>query len=122
MAKRRLLGLSLLTAWLAAPGVQAIAVFGDDHHAACQDHVCQCRRHCPPKQAAPDCHATKSSVPCQMSSRCNHQGPTAPAAARPEWLPSPAEGLHVFVVSAPMAHQPSGGPADGHFSFSGAPT
>jgi hypothetical protein len=115
MLKRRLVGLAVLMAWLAAPGVRAFAALSDGHGAACQDHVCQCRRHCPPSQAAaPDCHGQKSAPPCQMSGRCNHDGPSAPAASRPEWLPSPAEGLHVFVVTVPVPDLASGGPAAGH--------
>src|SRR4029079_14908618 len=103
MFRRRVVGISLLIAWLITPAAQAFAAFRHGPNDSCHGEVCQCRRHCPATPSAdPDCHKTShAKVPCEMSSRCTHDGSSAPVASQPEWLPSPTQGLQVFVASVP---------------------
>lgn len=116
MRRRRFVGLSLLIAWLIAPGAEAFAAFSHGPDDACHGQVCQCRRHCPPtRPAEADCHGrSKAKAPCEMSSRCTHDNESAPIASRPEWLPSPTQALALFVASTSAPEQVSGEPVAGH--------
>ena len=116
MSRQRFVGLAMVVAWLAAPGLQAWAAHGDHSDAACQGHACQCRRHCPPKRtAAPDCHASAaSSVPAKMTGRCTHDEPSAPAASRGDGLPGQPVGLGLRLVSLPAPDPSPADPLAGH--------
>jgi hypothetical protein len=107
----------MLVAWLAAPALQAAALWADDAHETCRAHVCQCPRHAAPRPAAdePACHrAAKTTATCEMTGRCNHDGPSAPLAGRTDWLPTPTEGLRLVLVSAPAPDRSGDRPDAGH--------
>ena len=56
--------------------------------AHCTGEICTCRRACPPRRSTSShCHGDAAPA-TQMTSRCHHTEPTAPAPARPQILPA----------------------------------
>jgi hypothetical protein len=116
MFKRRLVGVSILLAWLVAPAVQSFSA--GDPHDSCSGHVCQCQRHCPPKKpaaTAKDCHGNETRTPpCELKSRCHHETAPASLAVHRESIPTAKEEPALDLVSVAVRPSRSQPPAAGH--------
>jgi len=116
MAKRRLVGVSMLLAWLLVPAMGAVSAVTADLHSSCDDHLCQCPRHRPSAPAAtPKCHEAAEASECQMSSRCHHEsGSGAVSSFRSDSLLSAKEELHPYLESSHAVPAPAVHPETGH--------
>jgi hypothetical protein len=118
MVRRRLVSAIVLLPWSSSSALAVLHEAGADPHQGCAGHACECQRrsHCPAKRpAAGDCHGKPVDPrPCEMSSRCSHDGDSAPAAPHRDTILTPEVSLGSALGSQPRVASASAEAEAGH--------